>query len=691
MVRPGNVSTLDPPDQWQGRPVLTLTSARDGALWVGTEGVGLYCWQGGEWSHFGLEAGMSNLFVWSLCEDGEGRLWVGTWGSLMNRHGHNFYTAPGATEAMPPVTALFSSGPDELWAGTRVGLWHYQAAQATWLTKSGPTPLSEVRCVVTDSQGMVWFGMLGGGLGCLEKQGLRLLHKSDGLSSDYIQCLHPDSDGSLWIGTFGGGLNRLKNGRFGTIGTAQGLSDDIICWVEDDGLGYFWVSSHAGIMRLSKRELNQCAEGQLSSVNCLSFGKGDGLPTLEFSGGAQPAGCKTADGRLWFASNKGVVVVDPKNVKLNALAPPVVIEALQVDGQSMSGLDGQAADRPLRIPPGRHRLEFIYTGLSYKAPEKVRFRYRLQGLDREWTEAGGKRGASFDYVPPGRYAFQVLACNDSGVWNEVGATVTFVLLPHFWQTWWFAVLAGTGVLSAVAVGVWLAARRRMQRKLERLEKEKAIERERTRIARDIHDDLGASLTRITMLSQSARGELDYSPQTATHVEQICNTARELTRSMDEIVWAVNPRHDSLDSLVIYLGKFAQDYLRAAGIRCRLNMPEDLPPRPVAAEARHNLFLAFKEAMHNVVKHSHGKDVRVSLALGTAAIVLTVQDNGCGFTPGVPSDGDPGDPDRVEAGHGILNMRLRLAEIHGTCEIQSAPETGTTVKFSVPVQASSLQN
>lgn len=692
MVRPGNVTVLDAPDQWQGRPVLCLTSGRNGAFWVGTEGVGLYRWQDGQWSHFGLEAGMTSLFVWSVCEDAGERLWVGTWsGGLLTRNGERFEAVPCATETMPPVTALFPSGPDELWAGTRAGLLHYQAGKAAWLTQCGPTPLSDVRCVVEDSQGTVWFGMLGGGLGRLDKAGLRLLHKSDGLSSDFIQFLHPDTDGSLWIGTCDGGLNRLKQGRFSAVGTAQGLSCDVICWVEDDGLGYFWVSSHTGIMRLSKRELNQCADGQLQAVHCFSFGKGDGLPTLEFSGGLQPAGCKTADGRLWFASNKGVVGVDPKHVKLNVLAPPVVIEAVQVDGKAMAGLAGRAANRPLSIPPGRHRLEFAYTGLSYTAPEKVCFRYRLQGLDSEWTEAGSKRSVSFDYVPPGQYTFQVLACNDFGVWNEAGATVAFILLPNFWQTWWFAAVAGTVVLSAVAAGVWLDTRRRMRRKLQRLEKEQAVERERTRIAQDIHDDLGASLTRITMLSQSARGELNNSPQAATQMDQICSTARELTRSMDEIVWAVNPRHDSLDSLAVYLGKFAQDYLRAAGIRCRLNMPEDLPPWPVTAEARHNLFLAFKEALHNVVKHSDGNEVRVTLALRTKAIVLSVQDNGRGFTPGLPAHGDPGDSDRIEAGHGITNMKLRLAEIRGTCEIQSAPKTGTTVKFDMPVQAPSLQN
>jgi signal transduction histidine kinase/ligand-binding sensor domain-containing protein len=688
-VRPGNVTTLNPPDQWNGRPVTSLAAGHDGALWVGTEGAGLYRWQHGDWSHYGIDAGISNLFIWSICEEPTGTLRVGTWGGgLMTSHGDKFDFLDFGVEPIPPITALFSSGPDEFWAGTGAGLLHYQAGKFDWLKQSGQTQLSEVRSVIKDKEGTMWFGMLGGGLGRLDNAGLRILHKSDGLSSEYIQFLHPDDDGSLWIGTAGGGLNRLKNGRFSALGKAQGLADDVICWMEDDGLGWFWVSSHSGIMRLNKWELNMCADGQQSAVRCFSYGMADGLPTLEFSGGLQPAGCKTADGHLWFASCKGLVEIDPTHVKMNTLAPPVVIEALQVDGHVMTG---QVADRPLRIPSGRHRLEFDYTGLSFRAPEKVRFRYRLEGLDSEWVDAGSKRSATFDYVPPGRYAFQVLACNDSGFWNETGATVAFVLLPFFWQTWWFAVLAGTTVILAVAASVWLAARRRMQWKLQRLEKEQAIERERTRIAQDIHDDLGASLTRITMLSQTARSALNDSSQAASQVDQICNTARELTRSMDEIVWAVNPRHDSLDSLAIYFGKFAQDYLRAAGIRCRLNMPEDLPPWPLMAEARHNLFLAFKEVLHNVVKHSNSNEVKVTLALNANAIVLIVQDNGCGFVADSMCQSASVDPDRIEAGHGIPNIKLRLAEIHGTCQIQSAPQAGTTVKFEVPIQVHSLQN
>jgi signal transduction histidine kinase len=184
--------------------------------------------------------------------------------------------------------------------------------------------------------------------------------------------------------------------------------------------------------------------------------------------------------------------------------------------------------------------------------------------------------------------------------------------------------------------------------------------------------------------------LNNSPEAAIQVDQICSTARELTRSMDEIVWAVNPRHDSLDSLANYLGKFAQDYLRASGIRCRLSMDEDLPAWPVTAETRHNVFLAFKEALNNVVKHSDGTEVWVKLAFLGEFIFLSVQDNGRGFAPGLPPFDESGHVDRADAGQGIRNMKIRLAEIHGTCEIQSTPAAGTTVQFQVPVRASRLK-
>jgi signal transduction histidine kinase len=262
----------------------------------------------------------------------------------------------------------------------------------------------------------------------------------------------------------------------------------------------------------------------------------------------------------------------------------------------------------------------------------------------------------------------------------------FTVHPYFWQTWWFYVVAGVSAAAILIGGVFWIARRRMRRKLDRLERQRAIERERTRIARDIHDNLGANLTRISLLSQSAQGELQNPGQASVQLNRIYDTARELTRALDEIVWAVNPEHDTLDSLANYLGKFSQEFLGSLGIRCRLDVPVQLPPWPVTAEVRHNLFLAFKEALHNVVKHAAASEVSISLTTDARAFTLLVLDHGRGFVPEPLLRELPRQPGRSASGNGLRNMHRRLEKIGGRCEIRSAPGQGTEVQFIVPVSS-----
>jgi signal transduction histidine kinase len=300
-----------------------------------------------------------------------------------------------------------------------------------------------------------------------------------------------------------------------------------------------------------------------------------------------------------------------------------------------------------------------------------------------------KRTADYSFLPPGHYTFRVLACNNDGVWNQTGAAFALTALPHFWQTWWFrmvAALASAGAVGGIVRGL---TRRRYRLKLERSERQHAIEKERARIAKDIHDDLGASLTRITLLSQTARGELGQPERAAVDLDRIYATARELTQAMDEIVWAVNPHHDTLDSLLTYLSGFAQDFLSAGGVRCRLDVPLRPPPLRVSAEVRHNLFLAFKEAIHNVVRHAGATEARVIFTLGPAAFTLEIHDNGNGFEANQPSSlrGEPtasAAATRLASGNGLVNMRKRLEEIGGQCTVESAVGRGTLIKFTSPL-------
>ena len=683
MLRPSNIETIAPPDAWKNRGVLSVCAGEEDSLWIGTEGAGLYRFQDGHWSNFDSLQGLVNPYVWSVAEDSEGRLWVGTWGGgLFVQNSDVFDRAPGTENLTLPMPALLWLK-DELWIGSSAGLLRYQHGIATRVGQDDGKRLTDVRAIASDSEGAIWFGTAGNGLACLKNKTIRKFTRADGLSSDFIECLHFDEAGTLWVGTFGGGLNRLKNGHFSVINRNEGLPNSIIGDIESDGRGFLWMSSYNGIIRASEADLNLCADGKLKKVSCLTYGINDGLPTLECSEGLQPAGCKTTDGRLWFATAKGLVAVDPAFVKTNSRPPPVLIEEMSVDDQKFA--DGNSV-ASLRVSPGRHRLDFKYTALSFVVPEKVRFKCRLAPFDPDWVDTGAKRQASYNYIPPGKYSFQVAACNNDGVWNETGARIDFEMLPFFWQTTWFRTLAIAALIAASGGLVWFDTRRRMRRKLERAERQRDIERERARIAQDIHDDLGAQLTRITMMSESAKGDLNDPAKVAAGLGRIYATAHDLTRSMDEIVWAVNPRHDTLESLVAYLEKFAHDWLATAGIRCRLDLPLQFPEWRMTSEVRHNLFLACKEALHNVVKHSGATEVYIRLDIKGNSLVLEIEDNGRGFVTGNGAQRPPGTQGRISGGNGLENMARRLAAVGGTCNLQTSSEKGTKVVFTVPFKA-----
>ena len=680
MLHAGKAATFGPPDHWQERAILSVDRAQDDSLWIGTEGAGLYHMKPREWRHYDATQGILNPFIWTASEDADGRLWAGTWGrGLFVQHGDRFERPAGFEEVKTPVLALLHVADGSTWSGTRNGLAHYDAGRVNWYGTNQGLINPDVRTIAMDQRGAVWFGMLGGGLGVVEKDRVRNFGRAARLSREFVQCLRLDNEGTIWIGTKGGGLNRLKNGHFAVINASQGLPNDVICDIEDDRHGNFWFSSHGGIFCIDKNLLDACAEGMTNALQAVLYEKSDGLPTLECSGGFQPAGCMTSDGRMWFPTSKGLVAVDTRKRNLNPLPPPVVIEDLLINGQSVrkGGLDGAV----VRIPPGRNRLGFRYTGLSLAAPEKVKFKYRLEGWESQWVEAGTKRTVDYNYIPPGRYVFHVIACNNDGVWNEAGKTMIMVVLPYFWQTWWFRLLALLCMAAAAGGAVLVEMQRRMRRKLAWIERQQAVERERARIARDIHDELGASLTRIAMLSQSAGTARDH-PETDGHLDRIHDTALELTRAMDEVVWAVNPRNDTLDSLAAYLGSYAQDFLASARIRCRLDMPLHLPPWPLTSEVRHDLFLAFKEALNNAVKHAGSAEVRISLQTEPGGFSLLIEDKGRGFPADTLEPILPQNPGRPASGHGLLNMRQRLMQIGGRCEIRSAPGKGTVVRLVV---------
>jgi signal transduction histidine kinase len=297
-------------------------------------------------------------------------------------------------------------------------------------------------------------------------------------------------------------------------------------------------------------------------------------------------------------------------------------------------------------------------------------------VDKDWVEGGTGRSAHYYNIAPGDYRFRAVACNKDGVWNEEGASLAFILRPHYWQTWWAQGAAGLLVLGAVSGIARYVTRRRMQRQLELLEQRHAIEKERGRIAKDIHDDLGSSLTRIMMLGERAEEGLEKRDGVGVQLGKIVTTARHTVQALDEIVWAVNPENDSLEGLVQYIGHYADELFEDSPIRCRLELPAELPACDLTAEVRHDLFLAVKEAFNNILKHSKASQVHVKVTMQSKKFEILIEDNGCGFDSEVASHNGKG--------NGLRNMRKRIEAIRGQLDLTSTPGRDTKIKITAPL-------
>jgi signal transduction histidine kinase len=343
------------------------------------------------------------------------------------------------------------------------------------------------------------------------------------------------------------------------------------------------------------------------------------------------------------------------------------------------GVDDTAAignTSVVTVPPGRGELEFHFTALNLQAPEESRFKYKLENVDGDWMDAGTRRTAHYVNVYPDKYKFRVMACNKDGIWNEAGASLEVVLRPHLWQIGWLRVAAGLAVIGLASGSARYVTRRRMQRKLALAEQRHAIERERGRIAKDIHDDLGSSLTRIMMLGERAEEGLANKEQVGVHVGKIVASARRTVQALDEIVWAVNPENDTLDGLVEYLSHYSDEFFENTDVSCRLEIPVQLPPLNLSAEVRHDLFLIVKEAFNNILKHAKATEVQVQVNCAQSRIEIVVADNGCGF--------DSSQNQAGRTGNGLRNMQKRIESLGGTCEVTTAPGKGTRLAFSAHI-------
>lgn len=637
-----------------------------GVWWIGDRSGGVDRIDNGVVTHHATIAdSLEQRAISVLFEDAAGKVYAATRdGSLFIWNGGKFVSVKqSGSVPIAKVDAIADDGAGGLWLGGVYGLIHWKDPLIERLDPADGLP-GKPSALLLGKGNTLWIGTAEGLLARYDGKSFLLESAVTPLAAGRrISGIVAGKNGDLWVSTLGSGLiHRDPKGGWWRYAGAEGLPDTRITAALEDQRGDLWLGSLGGIFRAKRGDL-----GKQGFIPWLRLDRSDGLNTRECFGGAHPAAWRAEDGSLWFPTTRGLARLHPENILLNEVPPAVILESVRT-----SGVETLNPSNTITAGPGRDRLEFHFTAPSFTAPEKVSFRVKLDGLDNKWRDIGNNRTVSYEAVPAGTYTFVVTATNGDGVSSQRPAFLTIEVKPNWWQTTWFQTTAVIGAVVLAAAAGWLISRRRLKRRIAALKVRNAREAERSRIARDLHDDLGASLTEISLLA-AISAETVPEGESRASLEEIADKAQHLVGSLDEIVWAVDPRHDSPGSLIEYIASTGQEFLAKAGIFLRFDLTRDIPDLEIEPERRHALFLAVREALNNIVKHSGAKLARLTVSFTDDQLIILVEDHGVGF-----------DLTDVLRGDGLANFGQRMEVCQGTVSITSAHGSGCRVEFRMPL-------
>ena len=686
------VATLDGLDRFRELAVPTFSSAqgllatrtgsvlaaREGSVWIATQG-GLNRWRDGRvtvpLTGGGKRDGkLDGLEPHSLFQDRRGRIWVTTFGGIGYLEGGRFLAVNGLPRGN--VHGIAEDGGGTLWfANVNAGLFRLSPRHE--VEEIPPARLGRqdpVTALAADpSRSGVWIGFRDGGIVYFAEDQVRASYgTTDGLSGGRVNRLRFDPDGTLWAGTQEG-LSRLKNGRIATLTSKNGLPCDAVHWGIEDDARTLWLRTACGLVRVPPGELAAWAaaadkgQGTTHRVQAKVFDESDGVLSRPYGSGYVPPVTKATDGRLWFTVTDGVSIFDPMHITVNTLPPPVHIEQVIADRKAYDLANGG-----LRLPPRVRDLQIDYTALSLAAPEKVRFRYKLEGWDRDWQDAGTRRQAFYNNLPPRKYRFRVTACNNSGVWNEAGTFLDFSIDPAYYQTAWFRVSCVAAFLVLLAALYQLRLRQVAHR--VRLRTEARLE-ERERIARDLHDTLLQSVQGLILQidvaakqvrnDEAARQALE---RTLDHADQVLAEGRDRVRDLRAAPL-------SLSDLPAAFERVAEE--SPQGRAATFKAVVEGGARELSPMVLEECYSIGREALINALAHSGGLNVEVEITYDARQFRLRVRDDGRGIDPRIIEEGG-------RAGHwGLQGMRERAQKMGARLQFWSGPGTGTEVELTVP--------
>lgn len=684
----------------------------DGNLWVGTVGGGLIQLRLGRFLTYTTGDGLPDDLVRPIFEDRTGQIWVGSDAGLARFTNGRFVPQLGAdgrpyqfvtgvqqdrggtlwlntyrpgspgtvivsqTRPLPAdvvaagwqarrFTTMLEDRSGAFWFGTSSdGLHRISGGRSTTYRPQDGLADYHVTRLFEDRDGTIWIATAGG-LSRFSGNQLSTVTAADGFSATHVLSFYQDRDGHVWIGTYGDGLYRYAGGRFAAVGSRHGLYDNLAYEILEDDLGNLWMSGNRGLYRASLDALNAVADGRATSVRSYAYGMADGMLSRE-ANGANPAGLKARDGRLWFPTVRGVVVVDPAHVDRDP--PTLVIEGVMVDGQP------QAVDQPIRLRPDQGNLEIQYTAISWARASQVAFKYQIVGLDADWVEAGTRRTAYFPHLPSGRHTFRVIADNGEGIWNMEGRSLVIEVLPPFYRTWWFLTLSAGSLLGLVVV----AARVRIRGVEQERNRQQTFSRtllasqedERRRIAAELHDSLGQSLLIIKNRIALARGEGSAAAVDAEvvreHLEELSASTADAINECREIAYNLRPYSISRFGLTKTLESMFRRISEVTAIEVTTDL--EVIDEALPEDAQVNLFRIVQECVNNIIKHSQATEASLCVVRADGQIVILVKDNGVGFG------------DVRAGGFGLMGMAERVRMLGGLMMIDSS--AGTTIRISV---------
>jgi signal transduction histidine kinase/ligand-binding sensor domain-containing protein len=666
------------------REVYPILEDHTGTIWMGSLDDGMFCFQNGVFSQLPSPSQNTSLF-----EDRAGRIWANGWQRLVDgRFGRGL-----PAEVLPPEMGycwtMYEDQEGAFWFGTENGVVRYKGGVRTHFTTKDGLAGDDTKVIIGDDAGGLWLGSYGG-LTHFRDGRFTARTEADGLPGNTVRVLKQDADGTLWIGTYDSGLGRFKDGNFTRYTTKEGLFDNGVFQILEDDFGWMWMSCNRGIYRVRKEELNDFAEGKISTITSVAFGKSDGMENVECNGGRWPAGIKARDGKLWFPTMGGVAVIDPATVTTNAQPPPVVIEAARIDNQPVTTeLLNSALSNPgavLELAPQQNNFEIQYTALSFINAEYLKFKYKLEGQDPDWVEAGTRRTAYYSYLPPGEYTFRVIAANRDGVWNMEGRSLRIRVLPAFYRTWWFLTLAGL-TLSGAVFGVFkyrinqLELRQAAQQAFahQLIESQEA---ERQRIATELHDSLGQHL--LVIKNRAVLGEAATSDHTPAR-KQFDEIATSATQAISEVrAISHNLRPVNLDRFGLtavleeMIKRAAQSSVETGGLQFSANIA--LRDGWLSKAAEINLFRVLQESVNNILKHAQATKAYLEIWHEGDELRVTVRDNGRGYDIG----------STAQRGLGLTSISERVRILGGTQTVTTAPGAGTMIELRIPLPTQHIE-